>query len=237
MVKTFVLIPARGGSKRIPKKNLAHLAGRSLIKHTIIFAIELREMGLVDEVFVSSEDEDIIMVSKDYNIKIDKRDESLAADNSTDYDVVKDFLSRNPCDLLMILRPTNPHRRTSTVSKALELMNDAEYSSLRAVKKVREYPEWMYIIKNGVAETFLPKPKPVEQTRSQDLPERYVLTGTVDIVRSEHVKSHNELYGERIKLLSVDFIEATDIDTEDDLIMAEHSFHLLRSFEYVAAYK
>ena len=141
------LIPARGGSQRIPRKNIKSLGGKPLIHWTIEAA---RESGIFSDVFVSTEDREIAGAVPE-GTAICWRPQDEARDDSPDIDwVYRTLMAAGSCDAFMILRPTSPFRTAETIRRASAQFQSARCDSMRAVEPVKEHPGKHRKYKNGI---------------------------------------------------------------------------------------
>ncbi len=209
--KIVGLITARGGSKRLPRKNLKNLAGKPLIVHSIQHALDC---SYVDEVFVSSEDEEILTVSKTYGATVLKRPDYLSSDTALHPDVLK-YCAKQlnfDFDLMILFQPTTPIRNIATINKFIENFIDSWdfFDSAVPVKLFKEKlgtinKEGCYLALDG------------NSKRSQDLGDRYVECGTLFFYKKDNLSKEN-IYGAKVFPLVVkDFWEALDIDTQYQL--------------------
>jgi CMP-N-acetylneuraminic acid synthetase len=131
----IVLIPARGQSKRIPRKNIKMLGGKPLIQWTIDAARQLP----VKDVVVSTEDEEIAQVASALGATVLMRPVELASDTATDHDVVRHFLENYDCECIVYLRPTTPFRDAKIVTKIARIeRHDFRCTSVRSVQAMEE---------------------------------------------------------------------------------------------------
>lgn len=121
------IIPARGGSKGIPRKNLRTIAGKPLISWSIEAA---KESKLLDDFYVSTEDEEIAKVAKKYGAKIINRPKELASDNAKMMDVLKHALEFTKADTILLLQPTSPVREKGLVDKCIKIFKEKGADSL-----------------------------------------------------------------------------------------------------------
>ena len=161
-MKNIAIIPARGGSKRLPRKNIKILNGLPLIAHSILYA--KKNPDIIDEIYVTTDDLDIKKIAVKYGARVIDRPESLSQDleptvtalahvlHSIDYEV----------DTVILLQPTNPLRPEKLLSKAYALFEKEKYTSLFTV--TRNHQKFGKIVKNQ----FLPFNYEVGQ-RSQDI--------------------------------------------------------------------
>ncbi len=209
-------IPARGGSKRLPGKNLRLFAGRPLIAYSISLA---RSAPGIDRCVVSTDDDEIAGAARAWGAEVVRRPAALATDTATTaaaaQHAVRELEAAGAAvDLLVTLQPTNPLRTVGLVEAGLALFRQARPDSVVSVAPTT--------IKTGVLRNDLFVPDYVPGTRSQDLPERYYETGLLYITDGRLVRDQGDLFGRRIAALRTDplFAEA-DIDTAEDCERAE----------------
>lgn len=224
----IALIPARGGSKSIPRKNLRSLGGHPLIAYSIAAALESR---LVDRVVVSTDDEEIRGIAVRYGAEAPfLRPADLARDDTADLPVFVHawaWLSAHGDrpDVLVQLRPTSPLRPPGLVDEGLaRLFADPGADCVRAVTPPLQNPFKMWraseegpylspLLSTGISE-------PYNRPR-QELPETYWQTGHLDVIRRETMTIKGSLTGTRVLPLLVEPSYAVDIDTIDQWMYAE----------------
>jgi CMP-N-acetylneuraminic acid synthetase len=222
------LIPARGGSKRLPRKNLRLFAGRPLISYSIALA---RSLSSVDRCIVSTEDEEIATVARSLGAEVIDRPAELADDFATTYSVVKHALDQvsarnHEPDALMLLQPNCPLRPRSMATEALDLFFANSADSVVSVshneRKLGEIRE----------SCFVPQYQP--GIRSQDLAHTYFENGLIYVSRPGVVRDGPDIFGKRVLPLITDPLYALgDIDTELDFQIAEFIFARYRDhFDY-----
>lgn len=137
-MKIIGIIPARGGSKGIPRKNIKMIAGKPLIAWTIKAAKESR---LMDDFFVSTENKEIAQISEKYHAKVIKRPAHLATDQASLLDVIKHFLKVTQADVVVLLETTNPVREKGLVDKCIRRFLDKKADSLATgyLTTIREF--------------------------------------------------------------------------------------------------
>ena len=157
------LIPARGGSKGLPRKNIKPLLGKPLIAWTIEQALASRYL---DRVVVSTDNKEIAEISKKYGAEVPfMRPKELAEDNAKGIDVVlhaidwlKENNKRKQYDLMMLLQPTSPLRATEDIDKAIETLFLKEAKAIVSVCEVAHHPLWANTLpKNGCMKDFIKK--------------------------------------------------------------------------------
>jgi N-acylneuraminate cytidylyltransferase len=235
----LALIPARGGSKSIPRKNLLLLVGKSLIAYSIEQALASR---WVTRTIVSTDDEEIAEVARQYGAEVPfMRPAEYAQDLSLDLEVFRHALSwlrdqeGYTCELVVHLRPTGPVRRVTVIDEAIELMlAHPEADTLRSVSIPVHTPYKMWRIgENGYLESLLQVPgvsEPYCMPR-QSLPEVYWQNGYVDIIRPATVLEQGLMAGKVIlPFITTDPI--LEIDYRDSLPKVEEALLKLRRGEW-----
>lgn len=218
-MKILYVIPARGGSKGIPRKNIKPLNGKPLIYYSIDVA---RLLTTDDHICVSSDDDEIIKVVEDYGLKVPfKRPAYLATDTATTNDVLLhaiDFYESNGIyyDVLVLLQPTSPLRKASQVEKALSLYND----SLDMVVSVKESHAASVICKEN-EKGFLEFCFNKSGSRRQDLSTYYEYNGAIYIINIERLKEKSLSGFTKIKKYVMDELSSVDIDIPLDWIIVE----------------
>lgn len=220
------LIPARGGSKRIPRKNVVDLAGKPLIQYTIEVARAAVKKGILDRVVVSTDDEEIAQVARKLGADVPfMRPTELANDTATDFDVcshVVSELTKNgwaPTAIVM-LRPTQPLRIVEDIVAVVAKFKEGKYDSIRSLTKAEHHPYWMKKLDGDFAVPLMDLGKPDEKLRSQDLPPVYRLNGVVDIISVKNLGS-GVMYGKKMGYILIDTHRSVDLDTPFDLFLAE----------------
>ena len=203
--EVLALIPARGGSKSIPRKNLLQIAGRPLIAYSIEHALASRH---ITRVIVSTDDTEIAEVARAHGAEVPfMRPAEFAQDQSTDLEVFRHALTAlkadegYTCECVVHLRPTGPLRLVARVDEAIELfLRHPEADSLRSVTWPEQTPYKMWRQRDGYLEPLLRiegTPEPYCQPRQQ-LPEVLWQNGYVDIVRPRAILELGLMCGHRI---------------------------------------
>ena len=171
---TLALIPARGGSKGIPRKNVRLLRGKPLIAWTIEAALAARE---VDRVVVSTDDEEIAAIARKWGADVPfMRPAELASDEASGYAVVTHAIKELPeHDDLILLQPTSPMRGTRQIDDFLAFAKDTGASTAVSLSKVVQHPAWMFERgQDGILKPVLGGMRP---ERRQILPDCFVPIG------------------------------------------------------------
>lgn len=228
-MEILVLIPARGGSKSIPRKNIKLLAGYPLLAYSIATALHSQ---LVTRTIVSTDDEEIARIAQHYGAEAPfLRPPEFALDGTTDLPVFThalEWLSENESyqpDILVQLRPTSPIRPPEIVDQAVQILLDHPHSdSVRGVIPSGQNPFKMWQINDVGHMTPLLSlpgvPEPFNAPR-QELPQTFWQTGHIDAIRLATILKKNSLSGEVIYPLLIDPRYAVDIDTQRDWQRAE----------------
>lgn len=221
-MKNIAVIPARGGSKRLPGKNLLILGDLPLIAHSILEAKRYPE--LIDEVWVSTDDAAIKEVALLYGAKVADRPAHLSGDQEPTVSAVKHLLEflNQPVETIFLLQPTNPLRPEGLLPEAYKIYREKGVKSLFTV--TRDHHKLGKI----VGDTFVPYNYKAGQ-RSQDLEPLYYENGLLYLVSSE-VIMRDSILGDQPFPLEVNHIyAAVDIDTQDDLNYAAYVIQLKKS--------
>jgi len=222
--KILALIPARGGSKGILRKNIRMLAGKPLIAYSIEKALK---SIYIDRVIVSTDDEQIADIAKEYGAEVLIRPKKLATDDTSDLPVFQHALKKlkekedyDPTFVLNI-RPTCPLRNVEDIDNAIEKMIRINCDSVRTITEVKDHPYWTSKLKGDKMAPFLDDVDVNKYYRRQLLPDAYITNGAVDVMKSEIIMKKNNLYGRDIRGIITPPERSVDIDTELDLKIAE----------------
>jgi len=180
------LIPARGGSKGIPRKNIKNLYGKPLIAWTIDAALNAR---CLDAVVVSTEDEEIAQISTECGATVPfMRPKELAQDKSLRNEVVLHALREMPkYDYVVLLQPTSPLRQSLHIDEAFQLMLERKAQTCVSVVEQHPSPYWMFVADER--ERLRPLLQQPVQTNRQGLPKVYALNGAIYIGKTNLLQS------------------------------------------------
>jgi N-acylneuraminate cytidylyltransferase len=222
-MKILALIPARGGSKRLPGKNIKLLGGKPLIVWSIDVAKGTPE---ICDILVSTDNAAIAKVSKDAGALVPwLRPEELATDTASSVDVALHALEwyeaeKGKVDGLLLLQPTSPFRTQLTVRQGIGLFKDNNLQSVLGVSPCHTHPMWTLKIKGQHLVPFMPNHG--LGMRSQDLPPAYVVNGSFYLSSPENLRTRLSFSaGELIPLVIDSEEEVLDIDTALDFKIAE----------------
>lgn len=220
----LAIIPARGGSKALPGKNLLPLAGQSLVARAAAVA---RESGVVDRVILSTDSPEIADEGRRAGIEVPfMRPPALAGDDTPMLSVVLHAVEALEADgwmatIVLLLQPTSPLRRPAHVRTAVATLRESGADSVVSVVELPRHmsPDYVMRIADGELKPFLPEGERV--TRRQDARAAYVRDGTVYAFWRHTLERYGSVYGARCLPLIVPAEESITIDAPADWTMAE----------------
>jgi len=217
------LIPARGGSKGIPRKNLTLLAGRPLIQYTFEAALESKKL---DRVILTTDDPEIADFAKGFNIEIPfTRPKSLATDTASTRSVqihALEWLQQNEGkmpDAVVTLQPTSPLRNAFHIDEAVSEFNSRNVDSVIGVTAVKEHPYEVVGFDNG--KMFRPVERPDGTVRRQQYPPYFFINGAVYVTKSSVLMQEDRGYGDLVYGYEMEPVFSVDVDNNLDLQIAE----------------
>lgn len=213
-MKILAMIPARMGSKRIPKKNIRYIDGKPLIVHAIDLA---KESLAFDDVYINSSDDILKNIADKFKVKFHRRPEELSSDTATNRDFTYEFLKKHDCDYVVMVNSTSPTLRVKTIHDFIEKVKLNEYDTI--VSTVSEQAETFY------------EYKPLNFSLAEKVNSQ-LLTPTEKIVwaltawkRSTFIKlqeeGKNPIFGGKLTTFNIPKDESCDLDTEEDWKIAE----------------
>ncbi|MCZ8531818.1 cytidylyltransferase domain-containing protein [Psychrobacillus psychrodurans] len=226
MKPTFLaVIPARGGSKGVPRKNIKELGGRPLIAWTIE---EAKKSKFIDRIILSSEDAEIIEVAKEYDCDVPfTRPVELAQDETPG--IVPILHAIEQCsgyDFVVLLQPTSPLRTVEDIDGAIETLIEREADFCVSVTEPDQSPYWMYNLDvNGTMSAVIKQDNLA--VRRQDLPKIYSLNGAVYVANIEKLEEEKSFLTNETIGYVMPKQRSIDIDTEEDFYLCEQK---LRTF-------
>ena len=225
---SVAIITARGGSKRIPRKNIKEFLGRPIIEYSIKAAID---SGIFDEVMVSTDDEEIANIAKEAGADVPfMRSADTANDYATTTDVIGEVLKQYKevdveFDYVCCIYPTAPFVTKELLLKAKDLVENEGADSCFPVIQFSFPPQRGMIIKEGIAKYKYPE---YQFTRSQDLEGMYHDSGQFYYFNANKFEATGKMLGDVIKPIVISEMEAQDIDNEDDWKIAELKYKMLQ---------
>ena len=226
--KTFLaIVPARGGSKRLPKKNILPLCGKPLIGWSIKAG---QNSQYIDDVIVSSDSGDILTIAKQFGANAMGRPDKLSMDSASTVDVIKYVVENceKAYDYIVLLQPTSPLRTAQHIDEAIEQLLENRNDAVISVCEMEHSPLWSNTLpKNGDMSHFLREE--VLGKRSQELENYYRLNGAIYICETQKLlKEESFFLKENITAYIMDKEFSIDIDDEFDFKQAEFLFFFLQ---------
>jgi CMP-N,N'-diacetyllegionaminic acid synthase len=216
------IIPARGGSKGLPRKNVLPLLGKPLIAYTIEAALHANSLG---RVVVSTDDPETAEIAGNSGADVPfLRPSELAQDNTPTLDVVRHVLanlktsqSYEP-EIVVVLQPTSPLRRPADIDRAVAKLQSTEADSVVSLCTVDHNPHWMMRLQGDRVLPFIEDGR--EYVRRQDLPAIYRMNGAIYVTRTDLIVNQKRLLGEDTRGYVMDQESSIDIDTALDMEIA-----------------
>ncbi len=214
--KYEVIIPARGGSKRYPKKNVADLYGMPLISHSIMFALKTFSPS---NIWVNTDDYEIAKIAFDFGVQVTMRPSVLGSDFASSAEVLffqcEEFIKKKiNCDALILLQPTNPLRPDNLIEKAIDIFECNNRNSLATFTSLNKK------FGNITKENYFPK-NYIPGQRVQDIDKAYFENGLLYITKVNSIMN-KQIISDDVYPLILDCIESfVDIDEPMDMLFAE----------------
>lgn len=217
--KILAIIPARGGSKGLPRKNILDLADKPLIAWTIEAS---KKSKFITSTLVSSDSDEILSTASIYCADILKRPTELATDISSSEVVIKHVLenTKEKYDYLVLLQPTSPLRDAVDIDNAFEKLFSSDDTALISVceydnKILKAFKENKFGYIEGISNNKYPF------MRRQDLPKTFMSNGAIYIIKVDEFLKNKSFFTDKTISFVMDDIKSLDIDTQEDLEMAE----------------
>ncbi len=227
-MKTLAMITARGGSKRIPRKNIKEFNGKPIMAYSIEAAIQ---SGAFDEVMVSTDDQEIADIARKYGASVPfMRSEKTANDFATTVDVIDEVISEyhnrgKDFDVFACIYPTAPFITSDKLKEAVEKLSASDADSLIPVVRFSYPPQRAMEIHDG--RLVFRQPENLSK-RSQDLEPHYHDAGQFYVVRTESFLKNKGIMVGQILPMELSELEVQDIDNEVDWKLAEMKYKLLQ---------
>lgn len=237
-MKTLCVIPARGGSKRLPGKNIMLINGKPLIAYTIG---HVQAAKLVDRIVVATDDEDIAKVAKDAGAEIVMRPQEISTDTSPIEDAVRhtirELYKRDAyeSDAVLLPQANIVHRSGTIIDDVIStLAANSKLTAVMSCYEVNQRPEWMKKIEG---EILVPRME-CSSVRQQELPKYYLADGaataikTYVVMETEGLSGVHKFCGEAIGYVIQDRIFGVEVDDRDDVLAAEVLLRYIESLEH-----
>ncbi|HDC4521352.1 MULTISPECIES: cytidylyltransferase domain-containing protein [Enterobacter cloacae complex] len=221
-MKKIAIIPARGGSKRLPGKNIKKICGRPLIEWTIEAALKSK---LFDRIIVSTDSDEIREISIRAGAEVPYlRSPELSSDTATTNDVVTDIVNWLEgtgvvVSTIMILQPTSPLRTETDIINAFDLMVEKKAKAIVSVCEIEHPIQYCNVLEDDLSmDNFIPE---ASIKRTQDLPTYYRLNGSIYLFNRDYVSNINTIYSKGTFAYIMNRFNSIDIDEEIDFELAE----------------
>ncbi|PKL50948.1 MAG: acylneuraminate cytidylyltransferase [Candidatus Riflebacteria bacterium HGW-Riflebacteria-2] len=228
-VETWAIIPARGGSKRLRRKNLLPFDGRPLVGRAVATALA---SGCFARVLVSTDDEEIAGAAIQAGGEVPfMRPAVLSGDTASSVDVLLHAVTAlggkdSAPATIALIQATSPLLTCEHVRAALKLFSDSGFVSLSSMKEVNQYPEWMFRVEEKSGRAMPESPGGIVAAASS-LPRRYIENGAIYLVQTAWLLAEKSLYNfSRHGCYVMSGADSIDIDTEEDFAQAQ--FELAR---------
>lgn len=228
-MKSIAIIPARGGSKRIPRKNIKDFLGKPIIAYSIEAAVQ---SGVFDEIMVSTDDEEIADVARKYGAQVPfLRSAETSNDFATTADVINEVLNwyeerNNKYDIVCCLYATAPFVNADKLCQALELIKGDNFDSAFSCTSF-SYPVLRGLMIDDKGRIAMKWPE-YRNSRSQDLPQFYHDAGQFYFATVKAFRKANGFWGENTAPIIISELEVQDLDTPTDWALAEMKYKLLK---------
>lgn len=213
-LRFLAIIPARGGSKRLPRKNVLDLAGKPLVSWTIEAA---KGSNYIDYILVTSDDSEILTISQGQSVDVIKRPDILATDTATTFDVIEHAIhnTSEQFDFIILLQPTSPLRTAKHIDEAIELLIQKNADAVISVCETEHSPLWSNTLsKDGNLDCFISDQ--VKNKRGQDLPKYYRLNGAIYLCKMNRVLEEKTLFIKN-SVFAYKMTRKNSIDIDEDI--------------------
>jgi len=223
-LKVLALLPARSGSKGLPRKNVRLLGGKPLVAYTIEHALRAR---LVTRTIVSTDDAEIADIARQYGAEVLMRPPELATDTASTESVLLHVLSVLEQEegyvpsLVILLQPTSPLRQPDDIDNAIDTLNAASADSLFSCYRSHTF-YWRLQDSQPVSVNYDYCHRP----RRQDMAPEYIENGSIYITKPEVLKQYGNRLGGCISFYEMGLLDSFQIDTEEDFLLIEQLLHL-----------
>lgn len=228
-MKSIAIIPARGGSKRIPRKNIKDFLGTPIIAYSIEAALK---SGVFDEVMVSTDDNEIAQIAQKYGAKVPfLRSEKTSNDFATTADVMNEVIdwyrhNGQEFDVICCIYATAPFVTPEKLIEASNMLKDGDFDSAFTCTAF-SYPFLRGLVIDDKGRIAMKWPE-YKNSRSQDLPQFYHDAGQFYFATAEAFRKANGFWGENTAPIVVSELEVQDLDTLTDWALAEMKYKLLQ---------
>jgi CMP-N,N'-diacetyllegionaminic acid synthase len=223
-MKALFIIPARGGSKGLPGKNIKSLNGKPLIVYSIEAALQCKIKG---DVIVSTDDEAISKIAAQNGASVPfMRPAAISTDTASGMDVIfhaSDFMKGkgSEYDIVVLLQPTSPLRTHIDIENAFDLLEQKKAGAVVGVSKPDHHPLWSNVLPENKFMGDFMRPE-VKGKQRQELPEYFQINGAIYIGKTSYIRKQNGFLGNETIAYVMPQERSVDIDTERDFAIAEY---------------
>ena len=231
MQNTIAIIPARGGSKRIPQKNIKDFLGKPMLSYAIKAC---KDAGIFSEIMVSTDSAEIAEIALNTGARVPfMRSQKTADDFATTFDVLEEVISnykkeKREFDYICCVYPCVPFLSGQTLQDAYNKLMTSDNDALQPVCKFPVPIEWAMKIENGL---LVPNDRKAQSIRSQDLEPKFFDVGMFYMIKNEALLREKTLTPAKTMAYIMDEREVQDIDTLDDWQLAELKYKLIKEYE------
>lgn len=219
--KTYIaIIPARAGSKRLPRKNILNLSGKPLVAWSINAGLRSK---YIDEVVITTDDTEILSIATNYGVLSINRPPELSNDTSSTFDAIKHAINglEKKYDYVVLLQATSPLRNEKHLDEAIELLERKNANAVISVCEMDHNPLWSNTLNDNLSMNNFLKDG-ILNKRSQDLEKYYRLNGAIYICLSDKLLSEESFFlKDRAFAYKMDKTSSIDIDDKFDFKLAE----------------
>ncbi len=216
----IAIIPARGGSKRLPRKNILPLGGKPLLAYVIEAC---RESGVFSKVIVSTEDKEIGSVAQNFGATVHQRSDSLAGDRSSVVEVCADVLAKEECDVFCCVYATSALLTSETIKESSLVFSEKQANTLMGVSKYNYSPVQALNVNGEYAELLMLE---YSKVQSQFYPETRVSNGSFYWAERSSFLQEETFYGSKLVTFDVPDGQVCDLDTPRDYERLKVQFDL-----------
>lgn len=215
------IIPARGGSKGIPKKNLLNIGGKPLVAWSI--EQSKNSKYIKDKVFVSSDCNEILDVSKSYGAKVILRPDGISGDIASSEEALLHAILEieklySKIDLVVFLQATSPLRKSDDIDNAIKQFINSKSDTLLSVYPIEDFFIWSKENNSYKSDNFNYK----KRKRRQDIDVKYLENGSIYIFKPEYIIHENNRLGGKIDIYEMDKIHSLQIDNHDEVELVDY---------------
>lgn len=211
------IIPARGGSKGLPRKNVMDFCGKPLVAWSVVQSLNSR---LVNQVFVTTDNKEIARIASQYGAIPIQRPPELATDTATTESAILHALGnlRNEPDLIVYLQPTSPLRMPDDIDNAIEFVISDNADSLFSASTLDDFCAWELVGGKPRSLTYDYQ----NRGRRQERKTYYLENGSIYVFKPSVIKKHNNRLGDNISIYSMPFWQSYEIDEPKDVEVCEY---------------